>query len=345
MFTKVILGACFVVVGVLFGAVPSALAITIIPPSLEFEAPPGQTYQTSVKLFNETDQTVVLYSEATNFGAAGETGRPSYRFEADPVGLSSWISVEQGPYTLEPSARVTVPITIAPPADAEPGGHYAAIFFSDQPSDAVQGGAVSVGSKIGILLLARVPGDVTEAGGIKEFFIEDKHTSLNRLPITFVTRYENTGNVHLRPTGLIEIQNMLGSAVSSLEFNPSNGATLPQTIRKYDTIWQKGAVDEAGGFWTEFKNERNNFAIGRYTASIDLEAGIDTEISDGAELTFWVLPWRVMIVWGIGVIFILVILWFLIKRYNKWVVAKAIGQAAGSVPSKKKEETQPTDNK
>ncbi len=345
MYKKLILGVCFVVAGLFLVAASDVHAITIIPPSLEFEAPPGQTYETTVKLFNETDQTVVLYSEATNFGAAGETGRPSYRFDAEPEGLSSWITVEPGPYTLDPGARVTVPITIAPPADAEPGGHYAALFFSDQPKDAEQGGAVAVGSKIGILLLARVPGDVTEAGAIKEFYLEDKPTSVNRLPITFVTRYENTGNVHLRPTGMIEVQNMFGSSVASIDFNPSNGATLPNTIRKYDTVWQKGTVDESGGFWTEFKNERNNFAIGRYTATVSLEAGVDTIISDSAAVTFWVVPWRVMIVWGIGVIIILFILWFLIKRYNKWVVAKAMSQSAAPSQPKKKDEKQTTDNK
>ncbi|MBI5037721.1 MAG: hypothetical protein HZC01_03415 [Candidatus Kerfeldbacteria bacterium] len=318
-----------IVLGGLLVVAANASALTIIPPSLEFEAPPGQTYETTVKLFNETDQAVTLYTETTNFGAAGESGRPSYRFDADPEGLSSWVTVGDGPFELGPGERVNVPLKVTPPADAEPGGHYAAVFFSDTPPTAAAGGTVSVGTKIGILLLARIPGEIVESGSIKEFYLGDKTSGINRLPVTFVTRFENTGNLHLRPTGSIEVTNMLGRAVSTLEFNPANGATLPKTIRKYETIWQKGDVVEGSGFWNEFANERNNLAIGKYTATITTDAGIETTLTDSASFTFWVFPWRVMLIWGVGIIIILVILWFLMRRYNKWIVAKAM-RAQGS---------------
>ncbi|MFZ6036406.1 MAG: hypothetical protein ACOYUK_04665 [Patescibacteria group bacterium] len=339
MYKKMLVIASLVFAGSLVAAA-GAQAITIIPPSLEFEVSPGQEYETSVKLFNETDAAVDLYTEATSFGAAGESGKPSYRFDAEPEDLSSWLTIEEGPFHLEPGDRITVPITVTPPENAGPGGHYAAVFFSNTPPEAQSGGQIAVGTKIGILLLARVPGDVIEAGDIKEFILQDDATSANRLPLTFVTRYENSGNVHLRPTGMIEVNNMFGNAVASLEFNPSNGATLPQTIRKYETVWQKGDVSTDTGFWAEFKNERKNFAIGRYTAAISTQAGIDTTINKSATLTFWVLPWHVMIVWGIGIIIILVLLWLLLRRYNKWIVAKAMQRGATDTQS-----TPPTDKK
>ena len=48
---------------------PQAKAITLIPPSLELGLIPGQSLQTSIKLFNESDATVQLYPEAVDFSA------------------------------------------------------------------------------------------------------------------------------------------------------------------------------------------------------------------------------------------------------------------------------------
>ena len=96
-------------------------------------------------------------------------------------------------------------------------------------------------------------------------------------------------------------------------------------------IWEKEdkedsskqeTVDDKGGFLTGLKREWNNFAFGRYTAELNLEYGIEGETAQ-ASFSFFIIPWRILSI----VLFILAVLVFSfiigIKKYNKWIIAKA----------------------
>ncbi|MFH1235464.1 MAG: hypothetical protein V1685_00810 [Parcubacteria group bacterium] len=301
-----------------------AEAITLIPPSLELGLIPGQASETSIKLFNEGFTAVELYTEARNFTATGETGQPLFDFESEQIGLSTWVIVEKGPVVLQPGGRYEVPISILPPANADPGGHYAAIFFSTSPPTE---GQVRISSKVGTLVLATVQGDIAESGLIQEFTPKGGRGVHTRLPITFVTRFKNTGNVHLKPVGTITVKNFFGKTTATLDFNTGKGATLPATTRMYETTWEHAVVNTAEGnfwahFWQEYTSERNNFAFGRYTAEQRLMAGATNQVQDMATVTFWVLPWRVALVWSLAGIIVLFLLVLLVKRYNTWVIRK-----------------------
>ena len=67
----------------------------------------------------------------------------------------------------------------------------------------------------------------------------------------------------------------------------------------------------------------NNFAFGKYTAILSLEAGTKSSVTDTAEVGFWVLPWRVILVWGLGIVLGVFIIIWLFKRYNAWIIKKA----------------------
>jgi len=314
-----------ITVGILFFSIPSAQAITLIPPTLELGLTPGQAASTVIKLFNETPDTIELFTEARNFTAKDDTGQPDFDFNAEPLGLSTWMEVETGPITIESGERYEVAVTINPPQDADPGGHYAALFFT---SAAPEEGQVKVASKIGTLILANVEGDIVEAGNISEFIVKEGKSMFNRLPVGFTARFQNTGNVHLKPTGNIEIKNTFGSITDTLEFNASKGATLPQTTRKYEVVWEKGIVNTTTGntwsdFWQEYGNERNNFAFGKYSAVLTVDAGTNDLVTDTAEVGFWVFPWRVILVWGLIIIIGIVLIIWIFKRYNAWIIKKA----------------------
>lgn len=324
--TKLALVAIFLVGG--FFVSPNVQALTLIAPTFEQDVDPGIASETEIKLYNETQDTLMLYPEVVSFTAKGETGQPTFDFEAPLEGVATWFDLPEGPITLEGGERKVVPITIIPPVDAEPGGHYATVFFGTSPPNVEDPGSLALATKLGSLFLLRVFGDVTEEGSIAEFGLDGNKTSLNRLPATLFTRFQNSGNIHLRPAGTITIKNLLGAETATLDFNAKGGATLPDTIRRYDTIWEKGQVKEATGnfwskFWTEFSNEKNNFALGRYKANLALTAG--TLIQDTAEVSFWVWPWRILLISLIVIVLIIFLLILLMKRYNKWIVKKARG--------------------
>ncbi len=326
------IASCFII-----GGAQVASALTVTPPLSELDLTPGETTKTKIKLYNETDTAVALYSEVVNFGAAGETGTPTYDFGSEKIGLSTWIEVTPGPVHIEPGNSAEVAITINTPADAEPGGHYAVVFFSENPPS--DGSQVVIGTKVGTLYLADVDGDVTETADIAEF--GTVKSSYYRLPVDFFTRFHNTGSVHLRPTGEIEIKNMFGKVSDTVEVNVTQSATLPGQTRKYEATWEKAMVDSSqtsgiGGFFQEYKNELHNFAFGRYTATVVMTAqATNTAIQKTATTQFWVIPWHVLLLDGIVIVVIVLLLIVVIRRYNTWIIQKAGGHTSSDTPAKK----------
>ena len=51
--------------------------------------------------------------------------------------------------------------------------------------------------------------------------------SFRRLPISFETRIQNLGNVHVKPKGSIVVKNMFGKEVVAVPLNPDNFIILP----------------------------------------------------------------------------------------------------------------------
>lgn len=316
-------------VSLALAAVPgTAKAITLIPPMLEFGLTKGEPTKTSIKIFNETTAPVELYTEVKNFTASGDSGQPSFDFsDTEQIGFSTWVSVPKGPITVAPGARYEVAVTINTPKDADPGGHYAAVFFTTSPP---ADGQVRIASKIGTLLLAEVSGEIKESGNITEFNTVSNKKGFTRLPVAYYTLFRNTGNIHLRPTGTIAITNMFGKEQAKLNFNSSNGATLPNSSRRYESIWEKQSVNETTGnfwssFWNEYSNEKANFAIGRFSAKLNITAGTANSVTANATTTFWVIPWHILLVWLVIVVLAVLLLIMGIKKYNQWIVKKSQG--------------------
>jgi len=320
-------------VSMLFLTTPtSSLALTISPPRLEFNVNPGQRVEDIIKIFNETKDPLNIFTSAANFVAKpGETGEPEFLFPKDgEEGLAAWIDIEKGPITILPNEQKIIPFTVRVPPTADPGGHYAAIFFSPSPPPG-EGGVVGVIGKLGALVLFRVSGDIKEEGGLTEFSLKDNKKAYNHLPVDFVIRFENTGTVHLKPQGDIFIKNIFGRESAIVEVNKpkigTGGNVLPNSIRRFEASWDKKEIRESEptGFLEKLKTEIDNFAFGRYRADLILDYGTLGKKSQ-ATLIFWVIPWRLTVLTIIGLLILIFLLIISIKRYNRWIIKKALEQ-------------------
>lgn len=321
------LGLALLVVGL--GFIQSAKAITLIPPLLEFNATPGETIATKVKLFNETSDAVQVFASTANFKAKDETGTPEFLTTANPEDLASWMSVAAGPHAVQPGDRVEIPVEIKVPANADPGGHFAGVLFSPKdPEQTGDGSQVSISTKIGTLVLVRVAGEVREAASVSSFGAETGKTQFNHLPISLAVRVQNGGNVHVRPNGSITIRNMLGGTTATIPINDVQGAVLPASIRKFSATWEKNPAPTKTGFFAEFGQEWRNFALGPYTASLTMTYGQNNDKTLNASARFTVFPWRVLL---LVVLLLALVIWlivFAVKHYNRWIVKRASSQPA-----------------
>lgn len=315
----------------------SAFALTISPPRMEVAGNPGTNVEGEIALFNEEEETKTLYSSIQNFEARGESGAPY--FLPERTGFATWISVQDS-ITLEPQERKVVPFTIRIPANAEPGGHFAAIFWSSSPPQVQGGGQVAIGAKLGVLILLRVAGDVEEKGGLLEFKTEEGRFQPG-LPIVFAYRFSNDGGDRIKPEGKITIKNIFGTTSAVLDANKGEGNVLPNSSRKLEAIWHsKGqgigdltkkeelalfeqlAKEEKKGFFEAAGDQWSNFAFGMYNAKLALTYGQENKTAEDS-FRFFVIPWQLLII----IVVLLAIVGFLgfvgLKKYNRWVIAKA----------------------
>lgn len=285
---------------VLFAAllVPmGADALTLQPTFQELTLTPGVTTTTAVELENETQEAIELTSEVVIFTAKDETGEPEFDFDAPATGIVQWTSAEQGPFTLAAGAKDTVIITIDTPSNADPGGHYVAVFFN-QVLEADEPGQVNIESKLGTLFLATVTGSYTEQGSIVEFSTVGGATSYTKGPVDFTLRYQNTGDVHLKPTGTVTVKSMFGSDVATMTVNSEGGATLPGGIRKYDVA-----------SWADIGN-----GFGKYTVTVNLTAGA---ASNSATISFWVFSTMGTVIAVVIAIVVIVLIVVLLRATTK----------------------------
>ena len=310
----------------------SASALTLTPPRLEVTGDPGRTITEQMTLINEHTQTETYYSSYANFEAEGESGAPAFVDATEDLG--TWMNVPAS-ITLAPGASEIVPIKITIPANASAGGHFAAIFWGNQPNK-VPAGQVVVGAKTGMLVLLRVSGNVSESGGVVEFDTVDHAHFYTALPIGFYYRFQNGGGDRVKPTGDIVLKDTIGITAAHVPGNPVDGNILPQSTRRIETVWSgndgvTGVVPK--GFFDAALYEYHNFALGYYGAHLNLAYGTKGQTTDSV-FHFWVFPWQLVVVIVVGLLLIYLILKGGLHQYNKWVIgrAEAMLEARGMHP-------------
>jgi hypothetical protein len=313
---KGILATC--VAGIL-ASVFTVSALTVSPARLELSADPGKTVEGEFTLINEQGTTETFYTSTQNFDAQGESGTPS--FSEATQGLATWVKVVDK-ITLAPGERIKVPFSIVLTSDADAGGHFAAIFLSTTQPKAGDAGQVSIGAKVGMLILLRVNGEIKENGGVQSFSVKDKTNFVTSLPVTFVYKFQNTGNDRVMPKGNISIRNTAYFETASLDANPQAGNVLPNSTRRFEVTWGSSApIDPAAPFFDHVKYQANNFALGLYFVNMDLAFG--TKGTSSSSLTLFVFPWHLMVVVLVILVIVLALLRIAIKRYNAWIIKQA----------------------
>ena len=297
-------------------------AITVSPVLFDNTVDPGQKVMGTIRLFNETQGTQTYYASVQNFVASGEEGQQSFLPESESYGLAKWIELDQPSVTLNAGQSKDFAWAINVPSDAEPGGQYAAIFFSTTPP-ANENSGIGIGAKTGVLMLVNVNGNVKEAATLESFKtvhqedLSNDSSFYDRLPVLFETRIQNDGSVHFAPTGRIYITDMFGHAVTDVDMNPDQSRVLPNSVRRVRAVWGTETTPPTS-FLGELQAEWNGLAFGRYTARLDGFYGKQRQELQGST-TFWVIPWRLLLVGLVG----LIILLLLVRGYNRMVIAQA----------------------
>jgi hypothetical protein len=253
--------------------------IKISPATIEETLDAGDENQYRVKLTNldSKEQTYYLYTRNISGVRAG--GVPIFAERNEEVTgyeLADWIVLPTNQIIVPANGESTFNFTLNVPDNASPGSHFGGIFVSVDPPEIENSGA-AVGYQVANIISIRVSGDANEQAGIREFSTSKFfHGSQN---VDFNVRIENTGNVLVRPTGPLEIYNMLGNQVANFTFNPDQAAVFPNNEREYLNI-----------NWTG-----DSIGFGRYEAIVSPIYGDEgAKRTMSSTVTFWILPMNII---------------------------------------------------
>ncbi len=318
--------ASFVLLAAALFAPIKAHALTISPARLEIAGDAGTTITKKVLLVNETEQTETYFTSYSNFDAQGDTGTPIFVDATNDLG--TWMNTDSS-FTLKPGSSKEVTLSIRIPEGAEPGGHFAAVFWGTTPPS--QGGTVSVGSRTGLLVLLSVSGPVEESVGLVDFHTKGKQFFYKMLPVGFEYRFSNQGGDRIKPVASITIRSILGWRVAKIDANPSEGNVLPTTTRKFTPEWKKrdtveahlAKADEKYSFTKAVGDEWHNFAVGIFRAKLKTEFGTAEQRMTSRAAYFIVFPWELMIILIPGAYIVFLLLRLSLRRYNRSVIKRA----------------------
>lgn len=287
--------------------IPSVSAsLSISPLKFEFDLNSKDTKKEIIKLTNSWDETITLYTSNEDFMAWDDTWTPKFVKPEDQTNteysLSNWIKVDDKNITLAPNETKEVTFSINVPKNAEPGWHYAAIFFSPWAPSWAQ---VAVIQRLWVLILVNIDWDVKIEWNMKSLKIWQKENNkLNELkdfssfPIIFETVFENLWNVHLKPTWKITLiddswetlKNIWKETISSpawaylwekmVDYLPINDTlwnVLPKSERKFESNWE--------WFWYSVLNEDG-------TKSVKFKNLTDYYADKASEKAQFLMPWQ-----------------------------------------------------
>jgi hypothetical protein len=293
-----------------------SLSLSVSPTIFDMTANPGQTWRSTVRIINANPYELTVYVDVAGFVPKGEEGVPRFipldQNQSEDTSLGRWISAEKS-ITIPAEKTVEFPFTITLPADAAPGGHFAALMISTKPNDVGDDTSVVQTSQvITSLIFLRVSGDITENSSVRSF--RTTNYFLSKPEATFELRIENRGNVHVQPQGEISIYNMWGQERGTIPVNQQTlfGNVLPNSVRKYSFTWT--------GEWSPTD-------IGRYTAVATLGYGLDEKQFMHADTAFWIIPWKFLLLLFTVVGGFIAIMSWAIKLYIRRVLSLAGVQA------------------
>jgi nucleoid-associated protein YgaU len=276
----------------------------------------GESKKDAVKIKNNTGKDVEIKIYPVDAGLTPD-GAFALNNEGDEkIGVGKWIKmedIEDYKLTIPDKAERLVYFTISIPQDAETGDHMGGIIIENlERQKGGKEGNISIVTRVGVRVYETVPGELIkkiELTGF-EFAIHnkpltDKSTTWEKIKhILGIHKYgefniglKNTGNVHLDPIATIEIRDIFGGHIDTLE-NFALGSTFPGRSTLLPRRWENPS-------WFNFAK-----------AHLLIKYGDNQTIEKN--ISFFIVPWPL-----IFLIVVLIILFFLCRLLWRLWLAKA----------------------
>lgn len=268
------------------------------PGKAEVELKPGEQKTVNLKVSNRMGDTRIFNIDVEDFRGSKNPQETVVLLgnQRGPYSLKDYLSVPEKSFELKDGERAIVPVTISIPTDAEPGGLYGSVLITTTSKNAgASGGSSAIISRIGTLFFVNIPGEVKADGKLSGFETVGGKRFYSKGPIDFRLLYENNGSVHVNPYGQVKIKNILGEEVGLVNVDP--WFAMPDSLRLREVSWNRP------------------YLFGLYTATASINRGYG-DIIDTQSLTFWVLPWPILIAVFVGLAVLVFLVRFIFTHFE-----------------------------
>jgi hypothetical protein len=326
--------------------------LQITPSPLVMTVQPGVTSTQDLKIYNNGNGTEKLKIETRAFTYNSDKGRVNLE-DTTPASVAPWVSFSQPQFTIQAGQMLDQKVTLSVPKDA--GFSYSfALLISRQSIPKAPKGQRAINGSLAVFTLVNVdrPGATSKLQVVQ--FSSSKHL-YEYLPATLNVRFKNTGNTIVQPYGNLFVQrgNSSRTPLATLTVNGTKGYILPGTERTVSADWNDGfatyqSVKQPDGSTKQHLSidwsKLSHFRFGRYTARlVAVYSDGKHDVPIEGTVTFWVIPWRAILVFIAAVTG----LWFLGRWRNKRRTEKAVkralaAQAAATQQAKAKADEEKT---
>ncbi len=230
----------------------------------------------SVDVTNTTSAPAILRLSILDFGTLDESGGVAFLGSSSNLkyGLASWVSLPNDTLVLEPGQTQNIKGTIENKESLSPGGHYGALFFKiEDNSDQAKAGKERVDfnpSFASLFFVRKIGGETYGLNLNSSTFAHNIFSLSNAVNL----RFQNIGNTHIAPRGIVSIRDPFGRLVAKGIINDASALILPETFRVYPVTFLKLMTAVIPG---------------RYTLDIDYRYDGKDDFSSES-LTFFFVP-------------------------------------------------------
>lgn len=300
-------------------APPTGVNMTLSPVFLNLTTDPGTIVTSQFRVTNNNNFREYLEVVVKKFVSSPQG--PVIQDVASSDEFAKWVDFSEDQFAIDPNQTKTVRFTISPPKEASLGYYYS--FVVQRIADVQnrgQGAAISGAPALPVLLEVKSPNAKREIQIVD--FKTDK-SFYEYLPSNIIVTVKNSGNVHVAPSGTIFIDSMFNKDIAVLPANKGRGNVLPGGQREFSATFDDGFAvktiktkdgkevrNDKGEIEYETKydfSKANLFRVGKYTANLIMvyDNG-ERDIPIEAHVSFWVIPWKILI--GGGLVLILALI-------------------------------------
>lgn len=312
----------------------SSLNLTITPSFFEYSLNGAKKISDRLRLRNNSTMPINLKISVNQLSAL-ENGELDIN-SSNRDNSISWIKIQNQEVAAPPREWIDIPFVIDIP-DYAAHGYYLAISISGEQINSMGNSVDLTGMAIAPVLINIKKENSKSSAELLEF---KTNNFINEyLPIEFLTKIKNTGNLHIRPRGNIFISGQGNKDLAIIEVNEEAGAILPGGGREFKNFWNDGfiayeVVEEDGEIIADKNgkpqkrlrinwNKLTNFRFGPYTANVFLvfDDG-KKDITLEGTTTFWVVPYTLIIILIIISVSSVLLIRFAMKQHDKKVIEK-----------------------